>query len=130
MTIIVIIDRDLGFMWALAERLKTWEIATIPAGSVQEARNLLALLQPNVSLLIVNCACAGVCSFAQELRNQHPSLTVIGIVSQRRRCRECAQLLIATLSDSEDRSPDQLEQCVELVSVHTRRSGMSSSWRA
>jgi DNA-binding NtrC family response regulator len=128
MTSILIVDRELGFMWALAEGLKTRGIATIPATSVEEARSVLASLQPDLSLLILNCACAGACSFAQQLRNHHPFLKVIGIISHGRRCRDCTSLLIATLSDPEDHSPDRLQHCIELVLILTGRSGVGGSW--
>jgi NADPH:quinone reductase-like Zn-dependent oxidoreductase len=128
MTSILIIDRDLGFMWALAESLKVRGIAAIPSTSVEEAEAILGMLQPGLSLLIMNCACRGVCSFAQQLRKQHEFLKVIGITSRGHRCRECARFLIATLSDPEDRSKDQLEHCVELICILTSRSGLGRSW--
>ena len=128
MTNILIVDRDLGFMWALAENLKTRGIATIPSTSVEEAAAILDVLHPDLSLLIVNCGCEGVCSFAKELRQQHEFLKVIGIISRGHRCRQCARFLIATLSDPEDRSPDKLEHCVELILILTSRSGLGGSW--
>jgi DNA-binding NtrC family response regulator len=128
MTNVLIIDRELGFMWALAESLKTRGIATIPSTSVEEAEAILGTLQPDLSLLIVNCECAGVCSFAQELRQHHEFLKVIGITSRGHRCGECARFLIATLSHPEDRAPDRLQHCVELICILTSRSGLGSSW--
>jgi DNA-binding NtrC family response regulator len=128
MTSVLIIDRELGYMWALAEGLVARGIATIPSISVQDAERVLATLQPELGLLIVNCACEGICSFAQELRRQHPSLKIIGITSRGHRCRECKRLLSATISDPEDRSPDRLRHCVELVSILTGRSGAGGSW--
>jgi DNA-binding NtrC family response regulator len=126
---ILIIDRDLGFMWTLADSLKTRGVATIPSNSVEEAEAILGILQPDLSLLIVNCACEGVCSLAQELQQQHEFLKVIGITSRGHRCRECARSLIATLSDPEDRTPERLQHCVELICILTSRSGLGSSWR-
>ena len=55
MASILIIDRELGFMWALAERLQVRGIAAIPSSSVQEAERLLDALQIRISLLIINC---------------------------------------------------------------------------
>jgi DNA-binding NtrC family response regulator len=129
MTNVLIIDRDLGFMWALAGSLKMRGIATIPSTSVEEAQAILDTLLPDLSLLIVNCGCEGVCSFAQELRQQHEFLKVVGITSRGHRCRQCARFLIATLSDPEDRSPDRLQHCVELICILTSRLGLGSSWR-
>jgi DNA-binding response OmpR family regulator len=52
MSRILILDRELGFMWALAESLKTRGIETIPSTSVEEAEAILAALQPDLALLI------------------------------------------------------------------------------
>jgi hypothetical protein len=128
MTNILIIDRELGFMWALAESLNIRGITTIPSTSVEEAEDILGSLQPELSLLIVNCECERACSFARELRQHHEFLKVIGITSRGHRCRECARFLIATLSDPEDRRPDGLQRCVELICILTSRSGLGSSW--
>jgi DNA-binding NtrC family response regulator len=128
MTSILIIDRDLGFMWALAEGLKIRGIATIPATSVEEAETVLSAIRADLSLLIMNCACERVCSFAQQLRKEHRYIQVIGIVSPGRRCRACERLMIATLSDPEDRSPGRLRHCIELVCILTGRSGFGGSW--
>ncbi|HLI85218.1 MAG TPA: hypothetical protein VKV17_14965 [Bryobacteraceae bacterium] len=128
MTNILLIDRDLGFMFAFAESLKVRGIAVIPATSVREAEEVLSAIRPDLSLLIMNCACERVCSFAQQLRKEHQYIRVIGIVSPSHRCRECGRLLIATLHDPEDRSPDRLPHCVELVCILTGRSGFGGSW--
>jgi DNA-binding NtrC family response regulator len=127
MTSILIIDRDLGFMWALAESLKMRGIATIPATSVEEAEYVLSVIRSELSVLIMNCACARVCSFARQLRKQHQYIQVIGIVSKGHRCRACERLTIATLSEPEDRSPDRLRHCVELVCILTGRSEFGGS---
>jgi DNA-binding NtrC family response regulator len=123
MTNILIIDWEIGFMWALAEGLERRAITTIPATSVETAKELLGSLQPELSLLMVNCASRGVCAFAGQLRSRYPSLKVIGIISQGRLCRQCAGLLAATLSDPEDRSPDRLPECIELICTLVGRSG-------
>jgi hypothetical protein len=115
MTSILIIDRELGFMWGLAQQLQAKGIATIPSSSVSEAERVLAAVRPRLSLLIINCRCEGVCSFAEQLQKKHRLLRIVGIVSRNFRCRECARLLIATLHDPEDRSPERLPQCAELV---------------
>jgi hypothetical protein len=117
MTSILIIDRELGFMWALAQQLAARGITTIPSSSVSEAQRVLAATRVQLSLVIVNCRCEGVCSFAEQLRKKHRLLRVVGIVSRGYRCRECARLLIATLHDPEDRRPDRVAQCAELVCI-------------
>jgi hypothetical protein len=115
-------------MWALAESLKTRGLETIPSTSVEEAEAILAALHPELALLIVNCAFERACAFAQQLRQQYQFLKVIGITSKGYRCRECPRLLIATLSDPEDRVPERLEHCVELICILTDRAGLGGAW--
>jgi DNA-binding NtrC family response regulator len=128
MTTILILDRELGFMWALAESLKTRGIETIPSTSVEEAEAILAALRPDLALVIVNCALERACALAEQLRDNYQHLKVIGITSRGHRCRKCARLLIATLSDPEDRAPGRLQYCVELISILTDRSGLGGAW--
>jgi DNA-binding response OmpR family regulator len=128
MSRILILDRELGFMWALAESLKTRGIETIPSTSVEEAEAILAALQPDLALLIVNCAVERACVFAERLRGKYQHLKVIGITSRGYRCRKCARLMIATLSDPEDRAPDRLQHCVELICILIDRSGLGGAW--
>jgi hypothetical protein len=114
---ILIIDRELGFMWALAQQLQARGIVTIPSSSVREAQKVLAVVRPHLSLVIINCRCQGVCAFAEQLRKKYFALRIIGIVSRRFRCRECARYLMATLNDPEDRHPERVAKCAELVSI-------------
>lgn len=104
-------------MWALAQRLQARGITTIPSSSVREAQTVLAVIRPHLSLVIVNCRCQGACSFAEQLRKKDSLLRVVGIVSRGFRCRECQRGLSATLHDPEDREPERLAQCVELVRI-------------
>jgi len=104
-------------MWALAEHLQASGIITIPSSSVGEARLVLAEIQPHLSLVIVNCQCHGACSFAEQLRKKDRLLRVIGIISRGFGCRECHRGLSATLQDPEDRGPERLAQCAELIRI-------------
>jgi DNA-binding response OmpR family regulator len=115
-------------MWALAESLKTRGIETIPSTSIEEAEAILAALRPDLALLIVNCAFERACVFAEQLRDKYQHLKVIGITSRGHRCRKCARLMIATLSHPEDRAPDRLKHCVELICILTDRSGLGGAW--
>jgi DNA-binding NtrC family response regulator len=117
MSSVLILDRELGFMWALAEQLQARGIATIPSSSVEEAQTVLAEFDPQISVVILNCRCHGVCSFASQLRKKYHPLRIIGIVSERSHCRACAHLLIATFHDPEDRDPGRLAYCVQVVSI-------------
>jgi hypothetical protein len=112
-------------MWALAQQLKARGIATIPASSVHEAQRVLATVETQISVVILNCRCHGVCSFAGQLRKKYRPLRFIGIVSDGSACRACAHLLVATFHDPEDRDPRRLAHCAHLVSSlvdHARRS--------
>jgi hypothetical protein len=117
MSSVLIIDRDLGFMWALAQQLQARGIPAIPSSSVQEARIVLAQVEPQISVVILNCCCQGVCPFVCQLRKKYHPLHIIGIVSGGAECRSCAHLLMAKLQDPEDRSPRRLAHCAQLVSI-------------
>jgi hypothetical protein len=114
---VLIVDQELGFMWALAQQLQARGIATIPSSSVQEAQTVLAAIEPQISVVILNCRCHGVCSFIGQLQKKYRPLRIIGIVSEAFPCRACAHSLIATLHDPEDRDPRRLAYCAQLVSI-------------
>ena len=113
---ILVVDRELGFMFALSQALRKRRIAAIPACSVAEAETLIADLRPELAVLVINCSCPGVCAFAMELRQRLSQLQVVGITYPGRQCRQCAPVLAATLKHPEDRRPDRIEHCAELVS--------------
>jgi hypothetical protein len=115
-------------MWALAEGLRARGIETIPSTSVEEAEAILTALRPDLALLVVNCGFERACAFAEQLRKEYQYLKVMGITSKGHRCRKCARLLIATLSDPEDRAPGRLQHCVELISILIDRSGLGGAW--
>jgi hypothetical protein len=115
MASILIIDRELGFMWALAYRLQTFGIAVIPSSSAEEAQTVLEALCPQLDLAIINCGCLGACAFTEQLRRNYPSMRMIGIISSGFPCSRCAPSFDATLHDPEDRHPGRLARCVELV---------------
>lgn len=112
---VLVLDRELGFMFALSQALRKRSIAAIPCCSVAEAEALLANLQPDLSVLLINCSCPGVCAFARELRRRRSKLRVVGITSDARQCRQCGQGLDATIRDPEDRRADGIERCAEML---------------
>jgi hypothetical protein len=107
-------------MFALSQALRKRNIAAIPCCSVAEAEALLANLQPDLSVLLINCSCPGVCAFVRELRRRRSKLRVVGITSDSRQCRQCAQGLDATLRDPDDRRPDGIERCADIVQGFVR----------
>jgi two-component SAPR family response regulator len=112
---VLVIDRELGFMFALSQALRKRRIGAIPCCSVAEAEALLARLQPDLGVLVINCSCPGVCAFATKLRRLQSRLRVVGITSTGRQCRQCGQCLDATIRDPEDRWPEGIERCAEMV---------------
>jgi hypothetical protein len=66
-------------------------------------------------MLLINCRYPGVCTFARELRSQRSKLRVVGITSDGRQCCQCGEGLDETLRDPDDRRPDGIERCAEIV---------------
>jgi len=102
-------------MFALSQALRKRNIAAIPCCSVAEAESLIANLEPDLSVLLINCSCPGVCAFVRQLRLRKTRLRVVGITSDTRQCRQCMEGLDATLRDPDDRRPDGIERCAEMV---------------
>src|ERR1700681_1709038 len=86
MASILILDGDLGFLFALSDELGKRSIAAIPARTVDEAQSMLEEMEPALSALVVNCECAGACAFARGMLRQDAALRVIGIRSEGRPC--------------------------------------------
>ena len=69
---------------------------------------------------MINCSCPGVCAFARTLRRQRSKLRVVGITSDARQCRQCGEGLDASIRDSDDRRPEGIEWCAEIVQAFVR----------
>jgi hypothetical protein len=117
---VLVLDRELGFMFALSQALRRRNIAALPCCSVAEAEALLANLQPDLSVILINCSCPGVCAFARALRRQRSKLRVVGITSDARQCRQCGEGLDASIRDPDDRRPEGIERCAEIVQAFVR----------
>ena len=117
---VLVVDRELGFMFALSQALRRRNIAAIPCCSVAEAEALIEKLDADLGVLLINCSCPGVCAFAQALRRRRTNLRVVGITSDSRHCRQCGEGLDATLRDPDDRRPDGIERCADLVQMFVR----------
>ncbi len=81
---------------------------------------MLANLQPDLSVILINCSCPGVCAFARALRRQRSKLRVVGITSDARQCRQCGEGLDASIRDPDDRRPEGIERCAEIVQAFVR----------
>ena len=115
---VLVLDRELGYMFALSQALRKRAIAAIPSCSVAEAEALVANLKPHLSVLLINCSCPGVCGFVTALRQRMKNLRVVGITSHKRSCKQCA--LDYTLQDPEDRRADGIERCAEMLHMLIR----------
>ena len=107
-------------MFALSQALRKRNIAAIPCCSVAEAEALMASIETDLCVLLINCSCPGVCAFAKDLRRRRSKLRVVGITSDARQCRQCGQGLDATIRDPDDRRADGIERCAELVQAFVR----------
>ena len=81
---ILILDRELGFLWAISQELRKHGISAIPSHSVPEAEDLLDELRPPLSLLLIDCRCPGACTFVKKLRRQYSKLRAIASSATRR----------------------------------------------
>jgi hypothetical protein len=97
---ILVLDSDLGFMLALSQELSRRQIAVIPSRSVREAQSLLAEFRLSLNLLLMHRRRPGACAFVGEMTKTHPPVKIVGIVSERHRCRKCAERLTGSLSRS------------------------------
>ena len=113
--VVLILDADVGFMFALSQELFTRGMSAYPAGTVREARSMLQRFRLTPDVLVINCALPGACSFAQGVAAQVGSLAILGIVSASHRCEECAELLAKTLSKPDDTSPERIPYCADVI---------------
>jgi hypothetical protein len=114
MASILILDGDLGFLFALSAELRKRSIAAIPSRTVGEAQTMLADIEPALSALVVNCERPGACAFAREMRRQDAALRVIGIRPEGGSCTACTDLWSATLRPRDIR-PERIGYCAEVV---------------
>lgn len=113
--IVLILDKDLGFILALSQELTSRKISAFPARAPGEARSILRQLRLRPDVLVINCGVANACSFANEVARMRPELRVIGIVSDANGCNDCADAPKAQLHDREDREPSRIPYCVDII---------------
>lgn len=114
---ILVLDSELGFLLALSHELSRRHMAAFPACSVREAEALIAHYQLRLDVVVVNCARPGVCGFAEAVCKKHPETQVVGIVSERHQCRQCAPRLAVTMRDPEDRGPERIGHCADVIQM-------------
>ena len=98
---VLAVHNDIGFLSSLALRLERSRVNLIPAPSVRNLELLLAELQVEPDLLLINCKIQGVCAFAAESMKRWPKLKVVAIFSEGHRCLQCSHLLVGTIIDSQ-----------------------------
>jgi|SRR5215472_7581903 len=113
--VVLMLDGDVGFMFALSQELTARDISAYPASTVREARSMLRRFKLAPDVLIIDCSVPGACSFAEGMAEQLRSLGILGIVSDGYQCEQCAELLARTLSKPDDTSPDRVLFCADMI---------------
>lgn len=112
---ILLVDKELGFLWALTEELKKHGIGVIPSHSIREAEALLLEIQPELGLVLLDCRCTGACSFVGNLLRRDARLRVIGVMAGRYQCARCVRFLAVRLQRPDERFPKQIESCAKVL---------------
>jgi hypothetical protein len=119
--VVLMLDGDVGFMFALSQELTARDISAYPASTVREARSMLRRFKLAPDVLIIDCSVPGACSFAEGMAEQLRSLGILGIVSDGYQCEQCAALLARTLSKPDDTSPDRVLFCADMIQQLLRK---------
>src|SRR5215472_8074591 len=105
--VVLMLDGDVGFMFALSQELTARDISAYPASTVREARSMLRRFRLAPDVLVIDCTVPGACSFAEGMAEQRRRAGILGIVSAGHQCEECAGLLAKTLHKLDDASPER-----------------------
>jgi hypothetical protein len=124
----MVLGSDLGFMLALAQELRERQIGVIPSRSVREAQSLFAEFRLSLDLLVMHCRRPGACAFAEQMMKAHPRVKIVGIVTERHRCRQCAERLTAHFRDPEDRDPARIAYCANVIEALVREQGRGNRY--
>ena len=118
---ILMLDGDLGFMFALAQELSQHQIAAIPSRTVAEAESLVRQFDLQVAAVVIDCSRPRACAFAAEIARQHPGAQVLAIVSERYRCAQLANQWAAEFRDPEDREPERIGHVADVIEMLVRK---------
>lgn len=80
-TAILLVDRDLGFLFWLGRLLDQAGYQAFPAKSAPDAVALTSQMQLNVTLLVLNCSLPGAEALVHRLREDHRHLKVIALAT-------------------------------------------------
>lgn len=120
-SIVLILDGDVGFLLAFSQELSKRGILSCPARTVAGARSMIMRFRLAPDVLMIDCSIRKVCSFAEEIADECRKVKIIGIVSARSECDQCAEQLAAILRDPDDIAPDRIPHCADLVEHLLRR---------
>ena|SRR5579884_4436405 len=112
---VLIFDDELGFLFALSEELGKRGIAAYPALTLKETESLIARLRLRPALLVINCRRRGACAFADAVGKQRRDLKIVALVSGASSCQSCGERVAAQLRDPEDKVPERIPYCAELI---------------
>ncbi len=112
---VLIFDEELGFLFALSEELGKRGIAAYPARTLNETESLIARLRLGPALLVLNCRRRGACAFADAVGKQFGDLRVVALVTGASSCQRCAERVVARLRDPEDKSPERIPHCADVI---------------
>jgi hypothetical protein len=77
--VILIIDRDLGFVFRLGRTLESAGHEVLPARSVSDARRLLSEFHLPIDLVVVHRSTPGAYCLVERLRRSQRQINVIGL---------------------------------------------------
>ena len=119
--IVLMLDGDVGFMFALSQELAARDISAYPARTVREARSMLQRFRLVPDVLVIDCSVPGACSFTKMVAEQFGSPGILGIVSAGHSCEGCAELLAKTLFTPDDTSPERITYCADVIQQLLRK---------
>jgi hypothetical protein len=79
---VLIVDRDLGFVFWLGQALDNAGYRALPAKSIGDAATLLGQMNLEIDLLIVSLFLEGAAEFADALRRFQGHLKVIAVIGE------------------------------------------------
>ena len=79
---VLIVDRELGFVFWLGQALDRAGYQALPAKSCEDAAELLQQLKVEIHLLIMGHSLAGAAAFADDLRRSQGHLKVIAVIDE------------------------------------------------
>jgi DNA-binding NtrC family response regulator len=121
---VLVLDGDLGFLFALSHELSRRHIHTVPARTYHEAHSILIRLQLEPDLLVVDCSAPGACRLIKEMARKQPGMPIVAFVSEHQDCSECADRLSARLRDPEDKTADRISYCIDVVTRLVREQAL------